>query len=91
MKLVHGIGASPGIALGPAFHFRRTEITIERQEAPDPLSEWVRIEDALSGRATQVEALAVRVQGELGSEQAAIFAAQLEMLDDPDLLDAARR
>jgi len=90
VKRIQGIGASPGIAIGPAFLFQKAEIRVERRDFSDAAREWARIEEALQAAVAQLEALARRVYGEIGSEQAAIFEAQLQMLDDPDLLDAVR-
>jgi len=90
VKHLRGIGASPGIAIGPAFIFQKVEIRVERRDASNAAREWARIEEGLKAAVAQLEALARRVHGEIGSEQAAIFEAQLQMLDDPDLLDAVR-
>jgi phosphotransferase system enzyme I (PtsI) len=90
MNELHGIAASPGIAIGPAFHFRRAELHIERHAVQDLASEWECCEAALIQAREQLKEVYARAKAESGAEQAAIFEAQAMMLDDPELLAAVK-
>jgi phosphoenolpyruvate-protein phosphotransferase len=91
MKPVQGIGASYGIAVGPAFHFRRAELRYDRYTIEDPTTEWARFQAALETARQQLAEVYARAELESGPEQAVIFQAQALMLDDPEMLDAVRR
>lgn len=76
--LIQGIGAAPGIAVGPVFHFQREEL---KGEAKLSLTE------ALNLAKAQLAALhAQMTEKKLGAE-AAIFEAHTELLDDPELAE----
>lgn len=90
MITLRGNPASPGLAIGPAFHFWIPELRIERHTCLDPENEWARFEQALTTARGDLEILVERTTVECGCEQAAIFDAQIMMLDDPELLDAVR-
>lgn len=90
MKTLRGIAASSGIALGPAFHFRQTELHVERTPGKDPAAEWARVEAALVTAREQLAEVQAQAERESGAEQAAIFEAHAMMLDDPDLLGTVR-
>jgi phosphoenolpyruvate-protein phosphotransferase len=90
MKTLCGIAASRGIAIGPAFHFLRTDLRFERRTVEDPAAEWVRFEAALKVAGEQLADVYAKAEAESGAEQAAIFQAHALMLEDPELLDAVR-
>jgi phosphocarrier protein FPr len=82
---LRGIGAAPGIAIGSAFQYQSPE--------PDAAA----LEAAACGGAAELEACIVQAREELRSlgerlvqrglgAEAAIFEAQAELLEDPDLL-----
>ncbi|MGD2164787.1 MAG: phosphoenolpyruvate--protein phosphotransferase [Anaerolineae bacterium] len=85
-----GMGASPGIAVGPAFRFVKTELELERTTVADPTAEWERFEAALKTAQEQLQEVFRKAEAESGSEQAAIFEAHAMMLEDPELLGEIR-
>lgn len=87
---LQGIGASPGIAIGPAFRFEKGELDVERRRVEDPAAEWERFEDALVVARDQLEEVFRRAEAESGAEKAAIFEAHAMMLEDPELLEEIR-
>lgn len=91
MRTLHGIAASSGIAIGPAFHFRRADLCFECRTVEDPAAEWARFEAALEAAREQLVGVYAKAEAESGAEQAAIFQAQALMLEDPELLDAVRK
>jgi phosphotransferase system enzyme I (PtsI) len=91
MREVEGIGTSPGIAIGPAFQFRRIDLSFERTTIEEPITEWRRFQDALTVAQAQLEEVYTKSEAESGEEHAAIFEAQAMMLEDPELLGFIRR
>jgi phosphotransferase system enzyme I (PtsI) len=85
MNQIHGIAASRGIAIGPAFQFRRQELRIERGPVADRERERRRFQGAVDAARGQLEGIYKTAQAESGSDDAAIFEAHLMMLDDPEL------
>jgi len=90
MKTLHGIAASRGIAIGPAFHFRRADLCFECCTVEDPAAEWARFEAALETAREQLADVYAKAEAESGAEQAAVFQAHAMMLEDPELLDAVQ-
>lgn len=85
-----GIGASRGIAIGPAFHFVKPDFEVERRTVDDPAAEWERLEVALEEAQDQLREIQATADEEVGRDEAAVFEAQATMLDDPELLDQVR-
>ena len=85
MKQLLGIPASRGIAIGPAFQFKRQELHIERCPVSDTAQEWQRFLNAVAVARRQLAAIHEKALAESGSDDAAIFEAHLMMLDDPEL------
>ncbi|MDK2855281.1 MAG: phosphoenolpyruvate-protein phosphotransferase system enzyme [Bacillota bacterium] len=88
-----GVGAAPGIAIGPAVVVKRSqgEVSSETGAAIDPRREEARLAEAERAVRAEIAALRERTERELGAEQAAIFTAHLLMLEDPALVGEARR
>ncbi len=91
MKEVSGIAASPGIAIGPVFQFRREELQITSRTVDDPVAEWQRFQEAVAVAREQLQTLYDLALAESGAENAAIFEAHGMMLDDPELHSAVKR
>ena len=90
MKTLCGIAASRGIGIGPAFHFRRADLSFERCMVEDPAAEWARFQAALETAREQLAGVYAKAEAESGTEQAAIFQAHMLMLEDPELLATVR-
>jgi phosphocarrier protein FPr len=89
--VLHGLPASPGIAIGPA---RRLEaaVAIEAPQGPgaDPEAEWTALQRALADTAADLTVARDAVAGRAGGYEAAIFDAHLLFLGDEALLGPAR-
>jgi phosphoenolpyruvate-protein phosphotransferase/dihydroxyacetone kinase phosphotransfer subunit len=85
------VSVSEGIAAGPLFHYRIAWPQISRRPAEDCVQEWNLLLQArgIAGRSILNRRLATATR--LGETQAAIFEAHQLILEDPKLLDAARR
>jgi phosphocarrier protein FPr len=79
------VPASPGLAIAPAYVLR-LPVFHYAERADDAARERGRLEGALRGARQQLETL---VQRTVGGEVAQILSIHAEMIEDPDLRDAA--
>ena len=86
-KLI-GLPAAPGIAMGPAFVYRRKVLQAKQYLVDDTDQEFAKLESALTQAEADLGALMHRAREQVGEEEAAIFEAQAAMLRDPELQDA---
>jgi phosphoenolpyruvate-protein phosphotransferase (PTS system enzyme I) len=89
-RVVHGIGVSPGIAIGPAFLFSRDAYTVEPYEISDDLiaSEIKRFQIAVDRSERDLVKIASIAREKIGEASSAIFDAQALMLRDEALYEA---
>lgn len=87
-KRLTGVAASPGVALGDIFQWRQQDAPVV-ERATDPFRERRQLDHALAEAHAQLDALQQRLATGADADKAAIFAAHKELLEDPDLLDAA--
>ncbi len=86
MKVLRGIPASPGLAIGPALLLRAAPpVDVAEKRATDAQTEVLRLEQAI----IQAGTLLARLQQAASGPLAEILAAQHEMLDDPELKQKA--
>ncbi|HEX7556574.1 MAG TPA: phosphoenolpyruvate--protein phosphotransferase, partial [Leptolinea sp.] len=90
MKSIQGVASSRGIAIGPVFQFRRTELKIETCQNQDPFSEWKRFESALETARAQLTHVYEKALKETDKAQAEIFQFHIMMTEDADLLDRVK-
>jgi phosphotransferase system enzyme I (PtsI) len=90
VERLSGIGVSPGIAVGPALvAIQRTQV-LRFPVGPDGVArELSALERARQRSRTQLEQIRRRIATARGADLAAIFDAQLLMLDDPILVGRA--
>jgi len=87
-NIILGVAASPGVAVGQTYRLNRQEITVP-ETSDTPREEQRKLDQAIGQARLEVEALRAKVHGQKDSGKAAIFAAHLELLEDPELLDTA--
>lgn len=89
-EIVHGIGVSPGIAIGPAFLFARDTPDVEEYEVSEEEleEELERFEYAVQKSERDLTKIASIAREKLGEASAGIFEAQAMMLRDEALYDA---
>src|SRR5437660_1792416 len=86
MKVLHGIPAAPGQAIGIAHIIRPVPpIDVTAQRTTDPSIEIARLEGAIGQAIGRLDALRSTASG----STADILEAQREMLDDPELKQGA--
>ncbi|MEJ2406649.1 MAG: phosphoenolpyruvate--protein phosphotransferase [Candidatus Thiodiazotropha sp.] len=83
-----GVAASPGMATGPVWQFRRSKIVVAAT-ARDPAAESQRLARALESAKRELAELHDEVRQNAGAGRAAIFKAHAEFLEDRGLIDAA--
>ena len=85
-----GLPASPGIAVGPALCLSSLAPPIPKHHATtSPDRELARLDEALRRAREETRSLAARTST-AADREAGIFNAQLQLLDDPELITAAR-
>lgn len=82
---LRGVCASPGLAVGRVFRWRRTAVAVETRSAGAEV-ERQRLQQALHAARNQLARLQATGHGDA---RAGILAAHLGLLEDPDLFDAA--
>jgi phosphocarrier protein FPr len=83
---IPGISASPGLAIGPLYQFKRGKIIVEAT-ARDADAEVTHLHQAIATAKAQLQELYDEVKQRSGASNAAIFQAHQEFLDDPDLVN----
>ncbi len=86
MKTGIGLPVFPGVAMGSAVVYRKTERALPISSG-DPAVEQAKFDAALETARQQLSALYEKAKIELGEEKAAIVEVQMLMLDDLDYLD----
>ncbi len=86
MKTGIGLPVFPGVAIGSAVVYRKTERTLPISSG-DPAVEQAKFNAALETARQQLSELFEKAKIELGEEKAAIVEVQMLMLDDLDYLD----
>ena len=90
MRQYQGLPASSGIAIGPAWIYNPVKVSIKVESIQDPEAEWLRLMSAANLARNQVQALGERARVNIGKNEAAIFEAHLEFLDDVDMMGNVR-
>lgn len=86
-KTIHGIAASSGIAIAKAYRLETPDLAAEKRAVADVEAEVARFEAAVAKAKEELEAIKKHALEKLGEDKAAIFAAHLLVLDDPELLN----
>jgi len=86
-----GVPVSPGIAVGPAVHYRFSIEHIPEYRIEDPDNEWQRLEKAMQMVKNEIRAHRRRVEAYVGEYEASIFDAHLLSLEDPALIEMVKQ
>ena len=79
----NGIAASKGYAIGKVFIQQHEEIVITDEKVTDVAAAKEELNKALEASKVQLEAIKAKTLEEIGEHEAQVFAAHLELLDDP--------
>lgn len=86
-RLFRGIPAAPGFGIGPIFRLERAKITVS-DTFTGVNQERALLQQALEAARGQLQQLRAQLLGQAIASEAAIFEVHLELLEDPDLLEA---
>ncbi|WP_026671538.1 phosphoenolpyruvate--protein phosphotransferase [Alkalihalobacterium bogoriense] len=89
-KELKGIPASSGIAIAKAFVLEEPDYTIEMKTVDNVEEEVHRFTNALEKAKEELAVIRDKAEQDLGEDKAAIFAAHLLVLSDPELVDAVK-
>jgi phosphotransferase system enzyme I (PtsI) len=91
--MLHGVGVSPGIAVGPVYVLQTElpEITRRTIRPAETGAEVERLQRAVATVREELGGLRDRTRRRAGAEEAQIFTAQIAMLEDEALLGEVRR
>lgn len=89
MKILKGISASPGIAIGKVLLLDKEDLSVPSQPiAPESVPlEIMRFEEALTQTRAQILKIQHQITQELGREHAEIFEAHLTIIEDRTLIE----
>ncbi len=87
--VIKGVGAAPGIAIGPIFHFQQVEFDLDQLEAISSDAK-MNLAEALDCAKEQLAKLHQQMTDKKLGAEAAIFEAHQELLDDPELIEAVQ-
>jgi phosphoenolpyruvate-protein phosphotransferase (PTS system enzyme I) len=92
-RVLRGRGLSPGIGKGRAVLYPggAASTAISGPEVVDPAAELRRLDAAVQSARLDLERVRLRVQADVGPEEAEIFAAHELLLGDPEFLQRIRR
>lgn len=84
-RVIVGVSASPGVAIGSLFQFQATRIEVTDGAAADPQAEKRQLEQAVETAREQLAELYDAVAARSGKSEAGIFRAHQALLEDEDL------
>ena len=87
--VLRGVAASPGLAVGPALQLHRPEIRVRETGAGAP-TEHAALDRARAEVRARLERASLAAASDATGTAREIAAAHLELLDDPELIAAAR-
>lgn len=91
-RVLKGIAASDGIAIGPAFLYLPPDLTLPQRFPEPPEMEFRRFQAACEQALQELESLQINLVRHPGGEELAqIFTAHQVMLEDPMLVDSVRQ
>ena len=82
---IKGIAASSGIAIAKAFKLIDPDLTVTKQQISDIEGEISKYKGAVETTVKELEAIKERAAGTLGEEEAQVFDAHINMVNDPEL------
>ncbi len=90
IKEINGIAASGGIAIAKAYSLETPNLLVEKRVVTDSSSELERFDLAIEAAIKDLEKLKETTVHNLGEDKAEIFAAQILVLNDPELVNPVK-
>ncbi|MDZ7763317.1 MAG: phosphoenolpyruvate-utilizing N-terminal domain-containing protein [Melioribacteraceae bacterium] len=89
-NIFKGIAAAPGVSIAKAYLFQKEKETITTDSIDDVDEALKNLDEALEKSKRELKKVFSLAIDKLGEKRAAIFEAQIMMLDDPVLIDAIK-
>jgi phosphocarrier protein FPr len=86
--ILHGIPASPGVAIAPIALYHSPVFTVQQYHVDNPEQELQRLHHALGFAHQEIQTLLSQASTQIGDAEAAIFDAHMLFLEDPVLIEA---
>lgn len=86
-RILKGIAASPGVAIGNVFLYEEVELTFNEGTVSDSEAEIKKLLEARDKTKSQLEDIAEKTRKKLGDSKAEIFEGHITLLEDEDLFD----
>ncbi|MDI6740060.1 MAG: phosphoenolpyruvate--protein phosphotransferase [Candidatus Edwardsbacteria bacterium] len=85
---IYGIAASPGIAIGRAFVYRKQTPLVEKRQVTDTRIEIDKFMGGLERAKSELIEIKRQIAERLGESEASLWDAQVLLLDDPSAIEA---
>ena len=85
-----GIPASPGIAIGPVFHYNPVLPEVIARKVSDVDAEWAKLQQAIVAAQQDIQKIQQQAATKVSASEAAIFEAHLLFLQDPALIESVK-
>ncbi|MGL5204862.1 MAG: phosphoenolpyruvate--protein phosphotransferase, partial [Metamycoplasmataceae bacterium] len=85
-KILKGISASQGIAIGKVFELKHIELNIVKENA-DPEIEIQKVETSINASIKEIEKIKIIAVKNLGEHEATVFDAHIQVATDPAIKD----
>lgn len=89
-KVIKGIDASPGIAIGRIFLYQENELVLNENAITDVEKEIEKLLEGQKETKVQLEIIREKTRAKLGDDKAAIFDGHITLLEDEDLLEEVK-
>ena len=89
-NILKGIGAAPGIGISKAFIYKKEKEEITKESITDIDEAIVSLDAALEKSKKELRKIFALAVDKLGEKRAAIFDAQIMILDDPILISTIK-
>jgi len=83
--IFQGVSGAPGFASGPTFLWQKTHLTIPVYNGQDPAVERARLGQAVQTACAQIQALSEKMAADGHPEEAEVFGAHLQLVQDKSL------
>ncbi len=88
--VLHGIAASPGIAIGKTLLIKKDGIVVEEKSVNDTAAELDRLQKSIERSSYELDKVYRATFERIGADKAKIFEAQLLMVSDPIFFEAIK-
>ncbi|MGD8458635.1 MAG: phosphoenolpyruvate--protein phosphotransferase [Anaerolineales bacterium] len=90
-SIIHGLPAAPGLSAGPVYIWQEVNLILPEPYKPeDSMAAWQEILAAITTVKANLTTTRKQIEIDAGEEEAAIFDAHVQMVEDPALLNVVQ-